>query len=92
MHESGVIRDLVRRVEAGAREAGASRVSAVAVWIGALSQLSPEHLEEHFVEEARGTLAEGAVLRIETSADVSDPAAQQVIMRSIELEIPGEGA
>jgi hydrogenase nickel incorporation protein HypA/HybF len=94
MHETGVVRDLVRRLEAAARDAGATRVSGVAVRIGALSQFSPEHFREHFGEEVRGTLAEGAALRIQMSGDVTDPSAQDVMMESIDLEVPdtsGEG-
>ena len=69
MHETGIVRDLVRRLEQAAHEAGAERVSGVEVWLGALSQFSPEHFREHFEDEARGTVAEGAALRIETSDD-----------------------
>ena len=94
MHETGIVRDLIRRLEAVARDAGATRVTGVAVRIGALSQFAPEHFREHFDEEARGTLAEGAALRIRTSVDVTDPSAQDVMMESIDLEVPdnsGEG-
>jgi len=94
MHETGTVRDMVRRLEAVARDAGATRVSGVAVRLGALSQFSPEHFREHFDEEVRGTVAEGAALRIQTSGDVTDPSAQDVMMESIDLEVPdtsGEG-
>jgi hydrogenase nickel incorporation protein HypA/HybF len=94
MHETGIVRDMVRRLEAVARDAGATRVSGVAVRLGALSQFSPEHFREHFDEEVRGTVAEGAALRIQTSGDVTDPSAQDVMMESIDLEVPdtsGEG-
>jgi hydrogenase nickel incorporation protein HypA/HybF len=84
---------MVRRLEAVARDAGATRVAGVAVRLGALSQFSPEHFREHFDEEARGTVAEGAALSIQTSADVTDPSAQHVMMESIDLEVPdGSGA
>jgi hydrogenase nickel incorporation protein HypA/HybF len=88
MHESGIVRDLVRRLERAARDAGAERVSGVVVWLGALSQFSPEHFREHFDDEACGTLAEGAVLRIETSQDIGHAEAQHVVMRSVDLELP----
>lgn len=87
MHETGVVRDLVRRVEAAARDAGAVRVASITVWLGALSQFSPEHLREHFDEEARGTLAEHARLSILTSADPRDADALSVIVRDLELEV-----
>jgi hydrogenase nickel incorporation protein HypA/HybF len=88
MHETGIVRNVVRTVDAAAREAGAERVSAVVVWLGALSQFSPEHFREHFYEEVVGTLVEGAALQVELSEDVADPQAQTVIIRSVDLEIP----
>jgi len=87
MHESGIVRDLIRRLEEAARDAGAERVSGVVVWLGALSQFSPEHFREHFADEARGTLVEGAALRIETSQDIGHAEAQHVVMRSVDLEL-----
>ncbi len=88
MHETGIVRDLVRRVETAAKDAGATRVSGVEIRLGALSQFSPTHFREHFDEEARGTLAEGAALRIHSSDDIADPHAQDVMMESIDLEVP----
>ena len=64
MHETGLIRDLVHRLEAAARDAGAEGVAGVEVWLGALSQMSAEHFREHFDEAVRGTVAEGALLNI----------------------------
>ena len=90
MHESGIVRDLVRRLERSAREAGAVRVQGVTVWLGALSQFSPAHFREHFDAEIEGTLAAGAALTIETSEDVTHHDALHVIMRSADLEIAAE--
>lgn len=87
MHETGIVRDLVHRLESAARDAGARRVLSVAVRLGALSQFSPEHFREHFDEEVRGTLAEGLALRILTSEDAADAFAQDVMMESIDLEV-----
>ncbi|HVW51180.1 MAG TPA: hydrogenase maturation nickel metallochaperone HypA [Trinickia sp.] len=87
MHETGVVRNLVRQLEMEARKNGAIRVRGVGVWLGALSQFSPEHFREHFIDEACGTLAEGATLRIEASRDVIDPHAQDVMMTSIEFDV-----
>ncbi len=33
MHETGIVRDLVRRIEQAAGEAGAERVAGVTVWL-----------------------------------------------------------
>lgn len=87
MHESGMIRDLVRRAEAAAREAGAARVAGISVWLGALSQMSAAHFRDHFDVDARGTLVEGAVLSLEESDDVRHPQAQAVMLRAVELEV-----
>jgi hydrogenase nickel incorporation protein HypA/HybF len=81
------VKDLLHRVEAAARQAGAQRVSGVHVWLGALTSFSPEHFREHFEEEAQGTLAEGAQLTIEVSEDEADAGSQQIVMRSIDLEV-----
>ena len=90
MHETGIVRDLVRRVESAARQAGAVRVAGVTVWLGALSQFSPAHFREHFDDEARGTLAEHAHLSIEASDDPRDPNALSVMIRTLELEVADE--
>jgi hydrogenase nickel incorporation protein HypA/HybF len=87
MHETGLIRDLVHRLEAAAHEAGAERVTSVTVWLGALSQMSAEHFHEHFIEEVRGTVAEGAVLRLDVSNDVRHHEAQSVVLQSVDLEV-----
>jgi hydrogenase nickel incorporation protein HypA/HybF len=87
MHESGVIRDLVHRLEVAARDAEADGIAGVTVWLGALSQMSAEHFREHFTTEARGTVAEGAALTLEVSDDFTDPEAQSVVLRSIDLRV-----
>lgn len=87
MHETGIVRDLVRRLDAIARDAGAERIRGVAVWLGALSQFSPEHFRIHFDADARGTLAEGAALRIEVSEDPGHRHAQHVMMQSVDLDV-----
>ena len=82
-----MIRDLVRRIEAEARGAGAERISCVVVWLGALSQMSEGHFREHFEEETRGTIAEGARLALEVSEDPIHADAQSVVLRSVDLEV-----
>jgi hydrogenase nickel incorporation protein HypA/HybF len=87
MHETGIVRDLVQRLVQAARDAGAERVIAVSVWLGALSPFSPEHFREHYDDEARGTMAEGATLHITASDDVTDPNAQHVVLQSVDLDV-----
>jgi hydrogenase nickel incorporation protein HypA/HybF len=88
MHETGIVRDLVRHLEALASDANARAISRVDVWLGALSQFSPDHFREHYVDEAKGTIAEGAVLDIVASDDVSDPNALHVMIRGATMEVP----
>jgi hydrogenase nickel incorporation protein HypA/HybF len=88
MHETGIVLDLLRKVEQAGRDAGATKVARIGIWLGALSQFSPHHFSEHFNDEARGTIAEGAELGIEASADIGDPNAQSVMIRSLELDVP----
>jgi len=87
MHETGLIHNLVHRLEAAARDAGAERVSGATVWLGALSQMSAGHFREHFATEVLGTVAEGAALTIEVSDDPTAPDAQSVVLRSVELQV-----
>ncbi|HUN46692.1 MAG TPA: hydrogenase maturation nickel metallochaperone HypA [Stellaceae bacterium] len=86
MHETGMVRDLVRRLEQVARERGGGRIAAAQVWLGALSHMSPEHFREHFEEVSRGTVAAGARLAIELSQDPHHPSAQHVVLESVDLE------
>jgi hydrogenase nickel incorporation protein HypA/HybF len=92
MRETRIVRDLVRRLERVARDGSAERVSGVVVWLGALSQFSPAHFREHFDDEARGTIVEGAALKIEMSQDIGHPSAQDVMMQSVDLDIPDGSA
>jgi hydrogenase nickel incorporation protein HypA/HybF len=85
MHETALVRDIVRRIDDLARATNARRVTGAKVWLGALSHLSPEHFREHFAVEAGDTLAAGTVLDIEVSEDLDDPHAQQVRLESVDL-------
>jgi len=85
MHEAALMRDLVRRIEAVAREEGGRRVVAVRVWLGALSHFTPVHFREHFVDATVGTLAEGARVEAETSDDIEHPDAAGVRLLSVEV-------
>lgn len=86
MHERALILNLLRQVDILARAEGARRVTRVNVWLGALSQMSPEHFREHFVHEAAGSIAEGAELECASSEDVADPNATRVLIESVEVE------
>jgi hydrogenase nickel incorporation protein HypA/HybF len=87
MHEAGLMRGLMRQIEEIAAAQSAERVVAVSVWLGALSQMSPEHFEAHFREASQGTLAEGARLAATASDDVAHAHAMDVMLQSIEVEV-----
>jgi hydrogenase nickel incorporation protein HypA/HybF len=87
MHEASLMANLMRRIEDAARAEGARRVTGVAVRLGALSHLSPEHFAEHFEEASRGSVAEGARLEIAVSDDIEDAQAQEILLESVEVEI-----
>jgi hydrogenase nickel incorporation protein HypA/HybF len=86
MHETTLVRDIVRRIDDLARATNARRVTGAKIWLGALSHLSAEHFREHFAMEARDTLAARAVLDIEVSEDPDDPHAQHVRLDSVDLD------
>jgi hydrogenase nickel incorporation protein HypA/HybF len=86
MHETALVRDVVRRINELARATNARRVTGAKVWLGAFSHVSAEHFREHFAVEARNTLADGATLEIEMSADPDDPHAQHVLLESVNLD------
>lgn len=86
MHEASLMKGLMRRIDALAEAEKARRVSAVSVWLGALSHMSAAHFREHFDEAASGSVARDARLEIEVSDDIDDPNATEVVLRSIEVE------
>jgi len=85
MHEAGLIRDLLAKINELASREDATSVTRVTVWLGALSHISPEHFAEHFRNETVGSLAEGADLTVEASADINHPQAQDILLRSIDI-------
>lgn len=85
MHEFSLIKDLIHKIITIAREQDASKVHGVTVRIGALSHISPEHFQEHFVHASHGTVAEGAQLTIKVMPDITDPQSQEVMLENIEV-------
>lgn len=81
MHESGVVADLMGRVEQETK--GAGRVSRVTLRVGALAGLDAHSLRqgvEDYAEERWGYLPEVVV---ERSTDPTTPDAQGVVLVSI---------
>ncbi|MFE8071855.1 hydrogenase/urease maturation nickel metallochaperone HypA [Marinobacteraceae bacterium S3BR75-40.1] len=90
MHETALVKNLIHKIEGLAEQAGAARVLDVSVWLGALCHMSPEHFTEHFRQEAAGTCAADAQLHIETSDDVDHPNAQDVLLKSLDVDTSDE--
>lgn len=86
MHEASLMRSLMRKIDSLAEAEGASKVTTVRVWLGALSHMSVAHFQEHFEQASKTTVAEGASLEVEESVDIDDPNAQGLLLRSIEVE------
>lgn len=85
MHELSLVSDLMKKINRLAVQQNARRVVGVKVRLGALAHISPSHFREHFVEGARGTIAEGARIEVELSRDTSDENAQDILLDSIEV-------
>lgn len=90
MHETSLMKNLMRRIEEVATAAGARRVVAVSVWVGALTDMSAGHFIEHFEHAAADTRAAGARVDVVVSADVHDSHAQHVLLRGVEVEVEVE--
>lgn len=66
MHEMALMTEALRLAEDTARAAGATRITALRLRIGALSSVVPEAMRFAWDVARRGTLAEGARLEIES--------------------------
>jgi hydrogenase nickel incorporation protein HypA/HybF len=86
MHEASLMANLMRRIDEIATAERARRVVGLSVWLGALSHLSADHFAEHFEQAAAGTIAEGARLDVTVSDDPQDPNAEEIVLKSIEVE------
>jgi len=90
MHEEAMLHDVVRKATEVARREGASRVTRIRLWVGARSHLGGPELKDRWAHAVTGTALSGAEVEIETSSDRSDPNAENVILRSLDVD-PGEG-
>ena len=90
MHEEAMLRDLVRKAEEVARREGAGRVTRVHLWVGARSHLGGPELKERWADAVSGTVLSGAPVEIELSDDPTDPKAESVVLRSINVD-PASG-
>lgn len=77
---------LMQKIFRVAEREGATRVTCVSVWLGALSHMSKEHFQEHFDIAAENTIAQGAFLEMEESQDLTHPQAQSILLKSIGVD------
>jgi Zn finger protein HypA/HybF involved in hydrogenase expression len=88
MHESGLISDLLQKVDTLAAAQQAQRIVAVQLQLGQFTAIQPEHLRDHFAWAAAGTRAAGARLDITQHGDPADPRAYALTLTGIEIEAP----
>jgi|GEM_PF-240091 len=95
MHEFSLMVDLFRKIDSissdhktldnGGIDNSQAKILAVSVKLGALCHITPEHFTEHFNAFSKGTVAEGATLKIIQLEDNNDPNAQDILLDSVEL-------
>jgi hydrogenase nickel incorporation protein HypA/HybF len=86
VHERALMANLIRKVEDIGTANGAVRVTRVVVRLGALSHFTVDHFREHFVEAARGTVAEGAHVEARLDDDLAAVHAADVVLESVDVE------
>ena len=65
MHETAIVAELIRLIEANAARHNATRVVRVTLKVGRLRAVEPQQLASCFALFAEGTVAEGAELAID---------------------------
>lgn len=85
MHETALVKDLVREIDRLARHYGGSRVARAHVRLGLLAPVSEEALRDQFSHAAGGTLAEGAELVIVRDTDLESTASLGVLLKRVDL-------
>jgi hydrogenase nickel incorporation protein HypA/HybF len=65
VHELGVVIEIVKTVEAFAKEAGVTRIATLVLQIGELSSMVPKYIEDCYPAAVDGSLLEGTELVVE---------------------------
>ncbi len=92
MHEQALMKDVMREIEEVALFGRAKRVTRITVRLGSLSHFTPEHFRQHFADASHGTIAEDAEVDAVLDEDIMDPRARDVVVESVEIEIPEPAA
>ncbi len=67
MHEIHLLKDLLADVLKHGQEQKAKKITKVYLRMGEFTEINPEILKHFFIEKAKGTIAEGAEISIESS-------------------------
>lgn len=86
MHEHALLKNMLAKVEDIAVEYKAPRIRSLTVKLGALSHLDEEHFLHHFELASKGTVAEGAAVKVECDEDIHAPFAHDVVLQSVEVD------
>lgn len=92
MHEAALFRDLHRALARLAQAHPADRIVRATVRIGPLGHVAPAALRSEWAAITRGTGADDAELVVETTDDVTDPAAGGLVLASVALASAGPDA
>ena len=85
MHESGLMRGLVKQLDELARAHGCDSIVGVKLAIRESGGYSAEHFKEHFYAASGGSSAQHAVLDIEVTTDDTYVGAPQITIVCIEV-------
>lgn len=85
MHETSLIKGLIRQVTEVAEANGGGQVRRIRIKLGALSNITPGHFREHFEWEAVGTRLCDAELDIDASNDITAPDARDIVITRVEV-------
>ncbi|HYA70606.1 MAG TPA: hydrogenase/urease maturation nickel metallochaperone HypA [Thermoplasmata archaeon] len=86
MHEEALLHDVVRKAEEVVRREGPGRVTRVRLWVGARSHLAGPEFEARWAHAVSGTVLSGAPIEVELSEDRSDPNAESILLRSLDID------
>lgn len=86
MHETALVNDLISKLKNLAREHGVKKFMNIHVRLGSLCHFTAPHFKQHFLAAAEGTPAQWAKLEVETSDNILDIHAREVVLVSVEIE------
>lgn len=86
MHETALMKDLMNKLNSLAQEHDVKQFKKIHVRLGALSHFTEPQFKQHFMAAVRGTPAQWARLVVETSHDIQDMHAREIVLVSVELD------